>query len=399
MPMRGPTHIALATLGTALLATAAQAKVYVEFRPRMSLMGGYDDNVQLNGTGGDGFGQAMPGLKLDVFGEHDLHIDLDCQAGIARLAHPQQFGLSEGAFAGNETCMVGTKLKLSDRDKLDLHVRSTYAQDPFSIAGLGLLLRPGQTQIFVGGINAGIIHALSARTELQYGVDTYTLLFGAGDPGNGYMIAPRAAYAWKTSARGKWDLGVREQLFFGVGAQPNPLAPNGVRGGLLDEAHAGMLGYTYALTPWAEMSVHAGAVAITGPRDALQPTARFQIESYTPTTALSLLAMHDLVIGPSSAGPLMADVAEVGWIQDWEHFQAHLRLGIYRNSDAFRFSDAPLGTVGYGTEAGLAWKFTRDLRMEVAAMRDARLSDPDTAALVNRDVVQMRLVWEKARFE
>src|SRR5207248_8978514 len=127
-----------------------------------------------------------------------------------------------------ETCLLGTKLKMSDRDKLNLHVRSTYAQDPFSIAGLGLLLRPGQTQIFVGGFNGDEVHALSGHTELQFGLDTYMLLFGAGDPGNGYMIAPRAAYAWKTSARSKWDLGVREQLFFGVGVSPNPnnlLAP------------------------------------------------------------------------------------------------------------------------------------------------------------------------------
>jgi hypothetical protein len=387
MPMRGTTHIALATLSAALLATAAQAKVYVEFRPRMSLMGGYDDNVQLNGTGGDAFGQAVPGLKLDVFGEHDLHLDLDCQAGLARLAHPQEFGISSGAFAANETCLMGTRLKLDDRDKLTLHVRATYAQDPFSIAGLGLLLRPGQTQIFVGGFNGEEVHALSSHTEVQFGLDTYTLLFGAGDPANGYMLAPRIAYAWKTSARSKWDLGFREQLFFSVA------------NGMLDQAHAGMLGYTYALAPWANLNVRGGAVGITGKSDALQPVLRFQIESYTPTTAISVLAAHDLVIGPSSAGPLMADLAEVGVIQDWEHFQLHGRLGIYRNSDAFRVWNAPLGTVGYGGEAGAAVKFTRDLRIEVAAMRDARLSDPGTAALVDRDVMQVRLVWEKARFE
>ena len=388
-------HIALAVL---LLAGAARAKVYVEFRPRLSLMGGYDDNVTMTGTGGDGFGQAVPGLKLDVFGEHDLHLDLDCQAGIARLAHPQEFGIDSGAFASNETCVVGTKIKLSDRDKLTFHVRATYAEDPFAIAGLGLLLRPGQTQIFVGGFNGEDVHALSGHTELQYGLDTYTLLFGAGDPGNGYMLAPHVAYAWKTSARSKWDLGIREQLFFGVGASPNPLAPKGAPGGLLDEAHAALLGYTYALTPYADLTVRGGAVAITGTRDVVQPTARFQIESYTPDSAISFLLAHDLVIGPSSAGPIMADVAELGLVRDWEHFQLNGHVGIYRNTTAFEVLNAPVGTIGYDAGAGMAWKFTRDLRIEVAAMRDARLSDPGTAALVNRDVMQLRLVWEKARF-
>ena len=38
------------------------------------------------------------------------------------------------------------------------------------------------------------------------------------------------------------------------------------------------------------------------------------------------------------------------------------------------------------------------LRGEVAALRDARINDV-TAAQVDRDVVQVRLTWEKARFE
>ncbi|MFN2546822.1 MAG: hypothetical protein ABR567_05280, partial [Myxococcales bacterium] len=61
--MTARTHIAL-FLVVLLAAWGAAAKVYIEFRPRMSMMGGYDDNVRLNGTGGingtgaDGFGQA-----------------------------------------------------------------------------------------------------------------------------------------------------------------------------------------------------------------------------------------------------------------------------------------------------------------------------------------------------
>ena len=255
-------HVALAAV---LAAGGAGAKVYVELRPRVSMMGGYDDNVTLGflpGTGQvgtDSFGQVVPGLKLDLFGDHDLHLDLDCQAGIARLAHPQQFGLSSSAFAGNETCAVGTKVHLSPRDRLLIRSSATYAQDPFSIAGLGLLLRPGQTQIFVGKFAGEMRHALSARTELDYGLDTQILTFGAGDPGNGYVIAPSVKYAWRTSPRGKWDAGVREQLFFGFGAAPNPRALKGAPGGLLDEAHSALLGYTWDLTPYANVFARGGA--------------------------------------------------------------------------------------------------------------------------------------------
>ncbi|HUJ26132.1 MAG TPA: hypothetical protein VLW85_08950 [Myxococcales bacterium] len=393
--MRGRLHIAFAT---ALLATAAQAKVYVEFRPRMSLMGGYDDNVDIKGTGGDSFGQAVPGLKLDIFGDHDLRVGLDCEAGIARLSHPQEFGVSDGAFAGSENCALQTGVRLSERDKLTFRTRANYVQDPFSIAQLGLLLRPGQSQIFVGSFTGDEVHQLSPRTELDFGFDANTLFFSAGDPGNGYMLSPRLAYAWKTSARSKWDLGVREQMFFGIGAPPNLLAPKGTPGGLLDEAHAALLGYTYALAPWANLTVRGGAIDITGARDTWQPTARFQVESYTNSMAFDVVAAHDLIIGPSTAGPIVGDIAEVGVIRDWEHFQAHLRLGIYRNASAFQ--TGALGTVGYGGEAGAAWKFTRDLRLEVAASRDAMLVDPGVAAgAVDRDVMLVRLVWEKARFE
>jgi hypothetical protein len=58
-----------------------------------------------------------------------------------------------------------------------------------------------------------------------------------------------------------------------------------------------------------------------------------------------------------------------------------------------------IGALGYGTEFGLAWKFTRDLRIEAAALRDARINDVTIAQQVDRDVIQLRLIWEKARFE
>ena len=389
----------LVTLAVLLAAWGASAKVYVEFRPRLSLGGAYDDNIQMNGSGADGFGQATPGLKLDLFGEHDLHLDLDCQAGLARLAHPQEFGLSSGAFASNESCLVGTRVKLSPRDKLALRTFATYAQDPFAIAGLGLLLRPGQTQIFVGKFSGEVDHALSGSTEFDYGVESEALAFGAGDPGNGYVIAPSVKYAWRTSERGKWDIGLREQLFFGIGAQPNPLAPKGAPGGLLDSSHTALLGYTWALAPWVDLVARGGGMLLTGGgRENVMPVAQFGIESYTPTSALSITLRHDLVIGPSSAGPIIADIAEIGGTHQWDRVGGHIRLGMYRNENAF---DAwALGSMGWSGEVGVDWSFTQDLKLGVAAMRDARLYDPTVAgALVDRDVVQVRLTWEKARFE
>lgn len=394
-------HVALAALSAAW---GASAKVYIEFRPRMSMMGGYNDNVFLGtvpgatGTGADGFGQVAPGLKLDLFGEHDLHVDLDCQAGLARLAHPQEFGLSSGAFATNETCGLGTKVHLSPRDRLLIRSSATYAQDPFAISGYGLLLRPGQTQIFVGRFAGELRHELTGHSEIDTLLDTQALAFGAGDPGNGFVVAPAVRYAWKTSARSKWDVGVREQLFFGVGAEPNPRAPSGVAGGLLDQGHSALLGYSYALTPFAELSARGGGLLLTGGKaDVAQPVLRITLESYTPTTALSMTAAHDLVIGPTSRGPVVADIAELGLVHEWDRLGGHVRIGMYRNASAFRPGE--LGAVGYSGEVGLDWSFTRNLKLGFAGLRDARLNGDAGQVRVDRDVFQVRLTWEKARFE
>jgi hypothetical protein len=393
------TKLALLAAAVPLLAAGeAVAKVYIEWRPRISLMGGFDDNVQLNGNGGDGFGQAVPGLKLDIFGDHDLHVDADCQAGLARLARPEEFHISSGAFATNETCGLGTRVKLSTRDKLKLRTSATYAQDPFAIAGLGLLLRPGQTQIFVAKFEGMVEHALTSHSHFDYGFDGQALAFGAGDPGNGYVLAPQARYAWKTSARSTWDVGVREQLFFAVGTHSNDAEKiKATPGGLIDQAHSALIGYTYALAPWANLTVRGGGLLVTGANDAVMPTARIGIESYTPNDMFSFTVAHDLMIGPTTAGPVVADVLELGWIRDWEHFALQLGTGIYRNIGVDKAYVAA-GALGYSAEVSAAWKFTRDLRLECAALRDARLNDLALAQQVDRDVLQVRFVWEKARF-
>ncbi|MGE5047210.1 MAG: hypothetical protein ACM3PC_01475, partial [Deltaproteobacteria bacterium] len=211
--------------------------------------------------------------------------------------------------------------------------------------------------------------------------------------------APQARYAWKTSARSTWDIGVREQLFFAVGADPGSrFAPNGSPGGLLDQAHSALLGYTYALTPWATLTARAGGILVTGGvSDVVMPTARVGIESYTPDDMFSFTVAHDLMIGPTTAGPVVADVAELGWIRDWEHFAIHLGTGLYRNIGVDKAYVAA-GALGYTANVALAWKFTRDLRLEGAALRDARLNDLTVAQQVDRDVLQLRFVWEKARF-
>ena len=395
MAARKPLAL-LVALAALAAAPGASAKVYIDIRPRFSMMAGLDDNVRMDGSGTDSFGQAVPGLKLDIFGEHHLHLDLDCQAGIARLVHPDRFGLSNSAFASNESCALGVRDQLSPRTTLRLLARAMYAQDPFAIAGLGLLLRPGQSQIFIGRFNSEVDRYLTRESRLGLAFDSTVLDFGAGDPGNGYLLVPQVKYYLRTSARSTWELAAREQLFFGMQSPPSPSSHTGTPGGLLSAGHAALLGYTYRLTPWANLIVRGGPLFLTSAQgDWLHPTARFEIESVTPSTAIHLTLAHDLVIGAGLAGPLVGDLAELGVMYEIGRWEGHGRVGMYRNAwvhDAFS-----AGSMGYGGEIGVDWLLTREFKLGVAAMRDARLSDATVGRQVDRDVVQFRLTWERAR--
>src|SRR6184192_823719 len=135
--MAARASTALLVVAAAFAAGPASAKVYTELRPRVSLLGGLDDNVRLDATGGDYFGRAQPGLRLDIYGDHRMHIDVDCQASLARLGHPERFrDASPSDFATGEQCAAGYAERLSPRLLLHLRSRAGYMQDPLAISGL-----------------------------------------------------------------------------------------------------------------------------------------------------------------------------------------------------------------------------------------------------------------------
>jgi hypothetical protein len=404
-------HVALAAL---LAATGAAADTETVWQPRIAVTGGYDDNVLVTGQGGGAFGQVSPGLKLDIYGEHQLRVGFDCQVGLAGLSNsadydslpnlnnpPATVGLHGKRLFADENCALNTRVHLTERDRFIMRASATYAQDPFALADLGLLLRPGQTDIFVGRLTVEDTHALSGHTGVNYGLDGAILTFGSGDPGNNYVLAPRVRYEWKTSQRSKWDLGVREQIFFGLGSAANP---GGKTAGLLGEGHSLLLGYTYDLTQWADVSVRGGPALLTADTGvarnsgtAAMPTLRGELNAYTPAFDIRLTVGHDLVIGSSGGGALVGDIAEVGGTHRWDKLAVHARIGAYRNASVFD-QYAP-GTSGYGGEAGFDWSFTRELKFSVSALRDARIYDGNAGqGSVDRDVFQVRLTYEKARF-
>lgn len=401
------THLALLVALAALVSAGeASAKVYAEWTPRLSLLGGYDDNVDLNGLGADPFGRAQPGLRLDVFGEHKLHLGVDCQAGFAHLLHPGRFNSSNGSFATSEECGLGFRDHLSERSSLRFQGVGSYSQDPFAISGLGLLLRPGQTNVAHARITTDYDYATSPRGTLQLGAGAELLDFGANDPGNGALVAPYARYALRTSPYDTFDFGAREQLFtsFGTTAPAGSGKP-GISAGLVGESHAALVGWSRRLTQETKITVRGGPVLLTNSPVAntqrVQPAARIELESQGEVSGFHLSVSHDLLLGANNAGPTVADLAEgsmfgeLGHRGELAHFTGHVRAGIYRNADV----RTPFtgGALGFDVEADVDWRFSREWSVGVAALRDARLGNYQNAPQVDRDVVQMRLTWEFAR--
>jgi hypothetical protein len=396
MAARASIAMLVAAAGTFGFAEGANAKVYTELRPRMSLLGGLDDNVPLDGTGGDYFGRAQPGLRLDIYGDHKMHVGVDCQASLARLGHPDRYrAVSPSDFATGEQCAGAYSERLSNRMQVRVNSKVGYMQDPLAISGLGLLLRPGQTHVFQGKLSGEAQLNVSPRAMWTFGVDSQALSFGANDPGNGSSVAPSVTYAYRTTPYARWEATGREQLFFSFGAAPSPLAARGVPAGLLTEAHAAMGGYVRRLSAVTTLTARGGASYVTGnPSSAVEPIARIELESVVPNYAVHLIAFHDLAIGATRAGAIGLDLVEADLMGKLGKFESYLRAGVYRNTAVGDFWQR--GALGYGAEVDVDYRIAKEWTVGLAAAREARLTDRDVGRQVDRDVVQLRVTWERA---
>jgi hypothetical protein len=397
--MAARSSIAVLAWAFALAAGPASAKVYTELTPRMSLLGGVDDNVALDGTGGDYFGRAQPGLKLDIFGDHKMHVGVDCQVGLARLGHPDRFSAhTDSEFATGEQCAGGYSEHWSPRLLVHMYSRIGYMQDPLAISGLGLLLRPGQTHVFQGRLSGAAELSTSPRAKWTFGLESQNLTFGANDPGNGGYVAPSVTYGYRTTPYVTWEVTGREQLFYAFGASASAVFHTpALAGGLLTEAHSATAGYVRRLSAVTTLTARAGASYVTGRQSAgqVEPVAVLEIETAKHDSGVHFLVMHDLAIGATHAGAIGGDLAELGLFQVLGKFEGHLRAGVYRNTQVGDW--ARLGAVGYTGEAELDYRFAKEWTVGAAALRDARVTDTDFGQQVDRDVVQLRLTWERAR--
>jgi hypothetical protein len=391
-----PRAAALGALLAALAAAGAEAKVYAEWQPRVAVGGGYDDNILLDGSGGDPFAQLVPGLKLYLFGDHSMRATFDCQIAGSRLQHPDKYPAANGDLVVNQLCGGEYHTRLGTRTALRFNIREQYAQDPFAVNNLGLLLRPGQTQIFYSRTHAELSYRATQYGTVLMTLDGNTLFFKPGDPGNGTLLAPRVAYERRFTPRDSWSVGVREQTFFALGAatvatqQTWGLNTTGI-------GAAALGGYSHHFSPVMLLEVHAGPAAIFRPEgNSVLPVAQVDVEAETPTAGFHFTALHDLQLGPSRGGPLVGDLAEVAAMTTlWPSVLGRVRGGLYRNE----IVGAPAtGIVGYSVGVGLDFKLNRAWTLGGAFGREARLTgDAIANAAVDRNVTQVRLTWEHPR--
>ena len=96
------------------------------------------------------------------------------------------------------------------------------------------------------------------------------------------------------------------------------------------------------------------------------------------------------------ARALVGDLVEGATLVTVGDFTGGVRLGVYRNSDLPSQFQA-IGSAGYSGEVSLEYRVGREWTVAVAGLRDARLDDRDLMPQVDRDVVQLRLTWERFR--
>ena len=93
------------------------------------------------------------------------------------------------------------------------------------------------------------------------GLDEYSLYFNRGDPGNGLMLTPHAAYEQRFSPYDSWSAGVREQVFMSLGSSDGTWAGN-----TTGVATSALGGYKHRFSEVTTLTLTAGPARAVGQR-------------------------------------------------------------------------------------------------------------------------------------
>ncbi|HZZ86519.1 MAG TPA: hypothetical protein VFE30_18455 [Anaeromyxobacteraceae bacterium] len=360
-----------AVLAAAWLAAAGPARASTVTEPfaRLTLEGGYDSNVYLDGRGGDRMGRVSPDLGL-VLKDHLYR--LQAAYGADFLLYPTLVGHA----VVNQRGELGLKWRPARRWEADLDGRATYAFDPVGLAQVGVIAKGGQALLLRGAARVSWRAERLARLSLTFSERAVRFDDGTGAAAH----VPGVEAAWLLSARDEVAVAYRLDLF-------RPLGATSFRGAAAHEAKAI---WRRKLDRRYSLEVEAGPALWVGTGStSLVPEAAATLLYGHRVIDLRFTAQHGLALG-ALARPGLYDALEAG--AAW-HAGRSWRL--LADGGIWRGGEVPTGdnsVTGYLVGGELSYLFGGGASVGVAASRFARFDDPSPAHA--RNLVGLRVGWE-----
>jgi hypothetical protein len=362
-----------AVVGAAALAIAARSGASVVSEPiaRLSLEGGYDSNVLLDGAGADRVGRISPDVG---FRARDHLWNFAATYGGDWVVYERR--ASNGFW--NHRGALAFDARPAHRLAVRGEARLAHAQDPVGLALLGVF-RSGYETAWFGTASARAAYRLTHRLEGALRFQERLVRFDRSGGGAHHASAVEAT--WRMTPR----LGVGAD--YQLSAFQTFLASGGSR---LDFAHAVHARAGYELSRRLRVDFAAGPALWTGQDGTgVVPEARLTLGRAGRRSDLHVTAAHGLGIG-SVAAPAVVTSLEVGAERRLgRRYLLRGDAGLWRSGRAPGGEDATLGWAGSGEAAML---LGGGVRASLVATSLARLDDPSPS--LARTTVSVRLGWE-----
>jgi hypothetical protein len=364
--------LGLAVTAALVLVSPVQAKAVPQADPiaRLSLEGGYDSNVLLDGSSADRTGRVSPELGLRL---RDHLWDVTALYGADFIVYREL--ARDGTW--NHRGLFALEATPSRRLTLKGALRAAYAYDPVGLAAAGVFRRDQESALLIQAAGRADWEALH-RLILAAAILERVVRFDGGT--GGAMHAPSVEVLQRASRRlsvgGAYALSIFQDF-----------RPTGTE---LAVAHGLRARARYRITREVEGDAFAGPAFWSGPGGtAIVPEAGAELRVAGRAWDLRVGAAHQLGIG-TTAAPGLVDSLEVGTVRRFgRRFDLRADGGLWRSGEAPSGRNATLGYL-VGGEAGI--RVGGNVRAALAATRLGRLDD--RAAALRRTTFGLRLGWE-----
>jgi len=360
---------AVAAAWLAASAAPALAETVVEPAARLTLEGGYDSNVYLDGRGGDQMGRVSPDVGVR-FKDHLYRLDLGYGADF--ILYPT---LVSHAIV-NQRGDLDLRWRPARRWDAELDARGTYTLDPVGLAQVGVFARSGQALLLRGGGRVSWRAERPVRLALTFSERAVRFDDGTGAAAH----VPGAEAAWLLSERDELAAAYRLDLF-------RPLGATTFKGAVGQEVK---VIWRRKLDRRYNLELEGGPALWSGPGgDSLVPEGAATLLYNHRVADLRFSAQHGLALG-ALAHPGLYDALESGVV-----WRAGRSWRLLADAGVWRGGEVPSGdnaVTGYLLGGELSYLFGAGVSLGVAASRFARFDDPSPAHA--RNLLGLRVGWE-----